>query len=66
MPVLPPALAWTLGTVAAALVIKLAIKEWQRVNEELDRLRRVPVKVEPDLARLPRLRRDPVTGIYRP
>ena len=65
MPV-PPSVAWTLGTVAAALVVKLVAKEWRRVNDELDRLKRAPVVAEPELARIPRLRRDPRTGVYRP
>ena len=65
MPVLPPTLAWTLGTVAAVMVVKLVIKEWQRVNDELDRMKRAPVKVEPDRRTLPTLRRDPISGQYR-
>lgn len=63
MPV-PPAIAWTLGAVGAAIVAKLVVKEWQRVNSELDRAKAAPV-AEPDRHALPKLRRDPTTGEYR-
>jgi hypothetical protein len=46
-------------------VMKLISREWQRINGELDQAR--PVRVtDPERARLPKLRRDPVTGEYRP
>jgi hypothetical protein len=65
MPSLPPIIAWTLGAIGAVLVMKLISREWQRVNAELDEAR--PVRVtDPERARLPTLRRDPVTGEYRP
>ena len=60
---LPPPLIWTLGAVGAAIITKLVVREWQRVNAELDRARTVPVN-EPDA--VPKLRRDPTTGVYRP
>ena len=65
MPVLPPTLVWTIGAIGAAIIAKLVIKEWQRVNGELDRAKTAPVR-EPDHHRLPKLRRDPLTGEYRP
>src|SRR5262245_8850449 len=65
MPSLPPIIAWTLGAIGAFVVMKLISREWQRVNNELDEAR--PVRVtDPERARLPTLRRDPVTGEYRP
>ena len=65
MPALPPLVAWTLGAIGAIVVMKLISREWQRINGELDRAR--PVRAaDPDRARLPTLRRDPVTGEYRP
>jgi hypothetical protein len=64
MPSLPPIIAWTLGAIGAVVVMKLISREWQRVNE-LDEAK--PVRVtDPERARLPTLRRDPVTGEYRP
>jgi len=45
--------------------MKLISREWQRINGELDQAR--PVRVtDPERARIPTLRRDPVTGEYRP
>jgi hypothetical protein len=64
MPVLPPAVVWTIGTIGAAVVAKLVIREWQRVNADLERAKAASVEV--DRRALPRLRRDPMTGIYRP
>jgi hypothetical protein len=65
MPSLPPIIAWTLGAIGAVVVMKLISREWQRVNNELDEAK--PVRVtDPERARLPTLRRDPVTGEYRP
>ena len=64
MPFLPPPLLWTFGTVAAAFIAKLALREWQRVNEELERM--AMARVEPQPQAVQRLRRDPVTGVYRP
>jgi hypothetical protein len=65
MPALPHIVAWTLGAIGAIVVMKLISREWQRINAELDQAR--PVRVtDPDRAALPTLRRDPVTGEYRP
>jgi hypothetical protein len=65
MPALPSLVAWTLGAIGAVVVMKLISREWQRINAELDQAR--PVRVtDPQRARLPELRRDPVTGEYRP
>jgi hypothetical protein len=60
----PPAIIWTLTAVGAAIVAKLVLREWQRVNADLERLKTAPVR-EPDRHMLPKLRRDPVTGEYR-
>jgi hypothetical protein len=65
MPALPPIVAWTLGAIGAVMLMKLISREWQRINGELDQAR--PARVtDPERARLPMLRRDPVTGEYRP
>jgi hypothetical protein len=45
-------------------MIRLFNREWQRVNSELDQAK--PARVsDPELAGVPTLRRDPVTGEYR-
>jgi len=65
MPVLPAIMMWALCAVGAAVAARLFNQEGRRVNADLDRVR--PVKaVDPERAGLPTLRRDPVTGEYRP
>jgi hypothetical protein len=65
MPIfIPPLLAWTLGALGAAVVAKVMVKEWRRVNDELhprERMREAPAR---EMIRV--LRRDPQSGIYRP
>lgn len=62
---MPVIVAWTLGALGAAVLVKLFNREWQRVNADLDRMN--PVRVsDPERAGIPTLRRDPVTGEYRP
>ena len=62
---MPAIVAWALGAIGAVVLIKLFNREWQRVNDELDRAN--PVRVnEPERAGVPTLRRDPATGEYRP
>jgi hypothetical protein len=65
MIVVPPAVVLTIGAIGAAAAVKLVIREWQRVNAELERAKTAPV-AEVNRHTLPRLRRDPTTGIYRP
>lgn len=64
MPVLPPAITWAIGAIGAALLARLLVKEWQRVNTELDQGQRVTID-DSERAGLPTLRRDPATGVYR-
>ncbi len=61
---LPPVLIWTLGAIGAAVVGKLVVREWRRVNADLEQAKAAPV-VEPDHRALPKLRRDPRSGEYR-
>jgi hypothetical protein len=65
MPVLAPVIAGTLGAAAAVFLAKLVGREWQRINAELDRARSVRV-TDPERAAMPKLQRDPTTGIYKP
>jgi len=60
---MPPVIVWAIGAVGVAYAVKLAKKEWRRVNDELDRVKAQAVR-EPDRAGLPTLRRDP-SGVYR-
>jgi len=59
-----PVFAWALGAIGAVVLLKLLNREWQRVNDELDRAHPARVR-DPDRAVVPTLRQDPVTGEYR-
>lgn len=60
----PPAIVWTIGTISAAIVAKLVVREWKRVNAELDAARAASV-AEAERNPPRKLRRDPATGVYR-
>jgi hypothetical protein len=61
---LPPVIAWTLAALGAAAISKVLVREWRRVNAELDAHERATQPVARD--ELPTLRRDPHSGVYRP
>ena len=59
-----PVFAWVIGAIGAVVLIKLFNKEWQRVNDELDRAHPARVR-DPERAGVPTLRQYPATGEYR-
>ena len=61
---LSPLVKWTLVALGGAMVVHWVVREVRRVNDELEQ-RRVRVRIR-DQERRPMLRRDPVTGEYRP
>ena len=61
--VISPLVKWTLVALGGAAAVHWVVKEVRRVNEELDRAKAM-ARVR-DQRRLPTLRRDPRTGIYR-
>jgi len=62
---MPPVFALALGVFGAAALVRWCYKEVHRVNSELESVR--AKTADPiDRARLPKLKRDPVTGEYRP
>jgi hypothetical protein len=63
---MPPVLAIALGLMGVAALARWCFKEVHRVNAELDELRGVPPAEPIDRGSLPKLRRDPRTGEYRP
>jgi len=65
---MPPVLIAALGIFGAAALVRWCAKEVGRVNAELDGLRaRATASVDPfDRNALPKLKRDPATGEYRP
>ena len=62
--VIPPVVIWTVAAASAAVVATLVVRESRRVNA-VGRAKTAPVATAQRDA-IPRLRRDPVTGIYRP
>jgi hypothetical protein len=60
---LTPLVKWSLVALGGAMVVHWVVKEVRRVNEELDNAKRVKVRVS---ERRLTLRRDPLTGEYRP
>jgi hypothetical protein len=63
---MPPVIALAVGLVGAAALVRWCVKEVRRVNAELDSVR-ARATVEPvDRGTLPKLKRDPRTGEYRP
>jgi hypothetical protein len=46
-------------------VAKLVVREWRRVNDDLERVRAASV-AEAERRGLRKLTRDPATGVYRP
>jgi hypothetical protein len=61
---IPPLVKWTLGALGAAAMVHWVVKEVRRVNEELDQAK-ARVRVT-DRQTFPTLKRDPLTGEYRP
>jgi hypothetical protein len=64
MPPFVPLIGWALGALGAAVVAKVLAKQWQRVNDELHPHEPVTEGAAP--GRIPRLQRDPKSGVYRP
>jgi hypothetical protein len=60
---MPPLVVFALGVTGAAMLVRWCVREVQRVNTALDEVRATSV---PDRDNLPKLKRDPETGEYRP
>jgi len=63
---MPPVLALAIGLVGAAALVRWCAKEVRRVNAELDNVRAPATAESVDRRTLPKLKRDPNTGEYRP
>jgi hypothetical protein len=63
--ILSPLLKWSFAVLGGAMVVHWVVKEARRINEELENARRVKVPIT-DTENRPTLRRDPLTGEYRP
>ncbi len=63
---MPPLIVFALGVMGAAVLVRWYVKEVHRVNSDLDEVRtKVPVEPQ-DRDAMPKLKRDPETGEYRP
>jgi hypothetical protein len=60
----PPVIAATLAAIGVVALSRMLAREWQRVNADLEARERAAAVVR--TKHMPTLRRDPVTGIYRP
>lgn len=60
---MPPLILIAAGILGGAALLRLAVREGKRINRELDDTRKAkPAEQE----RMPKLRRDPDSGTYRP
>jgi hypothetical protein len=62
----PSVITAALGMLGAAALARTLAREWRRINEELDHAEQAATVEAVDPERLPKLRRDPRTGVYRP
>ncbi len=61
-----PALIAFAGVLSGLAVVRWAYKTAQRVNQELEEARLARMAENMRTSEIPTLRRDPVTGAYRP
>jgi hypothetical protein len=60
---MPPLIVWGAGLLGGAALLRWAVKEVERINRELENARMAEaMQTQP----IRKLRRDPVTGAYRP
>lgn len=63
--IIPQIVTAVLGALGGAALARVLVKEWRRINAELDKVSPAAAeKVERE--GLPKLRPDPRTGVYRP
>lgn len=63
---MPPVLMVLAGAVGGIALARWAIKTARRVNDELEAARQAHLSESMSREKIPTLRRDPVTGAYRP
>lgn len=64
IPLFPPLFVWAMGALGAAAAAKVAVKEWRRVNAELDQAKEAESRREAEP--VTQLKRDPDSGVFRP
>jgi hypothetical protein len=65
VPLFPPLFVWAMGALGAAAAAKVAVKEWRRVNAELDKVKDV-TETREEAEPVTKLKRDPESGVFRP
>lgn len=63
---MPPLIVVALGALGGAALVRWALREAQRINRELEEARFATVCESARDGHIQTLRRDPVTGVYRP
>lgn len=64
---MPPFVVVALGALGGTMLVRWALREARRINHELEEARLATVRERTrDQQRIRTLRRDPVTGVYRP
>jgi hypothetical protein len=63
---MPPLIAWGVGLLGGAALVRWAVKEARRINRELEEARFDRMAETMQTQPIRNLRRDPVTGAYRP
>jgi hypothetical protein len=61
----PPLVALMVGVLGAAVLVRHLARQWRRTKADLARGEETAVE-EPKREAIPKLRRDPATGVYRP
>ena len=64
VPLFPPLFLWAMGALGAAAAAKVAVKEWRRVNAELDQVK--ATETDKEAEPVTELKRDPESGVFRP
>jgi len=63
---MPPLIVIALGAFGGAALVRWALREALRINHKLEEARLARVREPARDDRIQTLRRDPVTGVYRP
>jgi len=63
---MPPFVVIALGALGGAALLRWAFREAQRINQELEEARLASAHESARGDRIRTLRRDPITGVYRP
>ena len=63
---MPPLIVIAAGALGSAMLVRWAVREARRINHELEEARLAKVREGARNEAVHTLRRDPVSGVYRP